>query len=998
MDFNFNIIKKSRGEAAKCAPYVVELYEKQDGKTVQIEDALKRLSEDAALINGNKNSHKILLCSETDPYPADYECYTITRGAIKILDENGLDYVIFTENAMRAVSDFPQLKHPKNITLIIKIESIQHDKNYEKQIDEDFVNLLNEAIGKASEKGVRTGIHFVSGSDPMLSLQLVYGLYSDVDVWEVDNHIYEPSTVVRSKWKRFKEDAKDKDFFKTLGPPKSLNKYKINTISDDSRLLLIAPHGVATIPKDDINTDKLTLKIAEKLKCSAIVNDRISRLYLDFNKVDEAEKHNEFILAIKKVLENPGPTLVVWIHGVDDNNLKTEVQKSADVQCLIGYGQGQLNRPTAEKKTVDDMIGLFKDNSIIAHVARDGSNYCGYNTSLMNQWIRSKEYNLPNVQSIQLEFKKHGIRDSKSLDKASHNIAKALSGLVGFKYHVKQQHSETVESEQSGEEIPEQSKTESSDNLPSIIEKETEDPIVSKAFDHLKGIFKRYFHEAMLEAGKYLIDIFYERNPNIAFAKNKTKEQPKSLKKLIKKIQQTSNNPSENVPSTGWVYNAVNLAAHEMICKQEGFQTFGILGHSHKLQLLHVPKLKKVDKDKFNEAIMPAFQEKERLASVAIEKKLSVRDFKAYIKEQHPEDSGTIDLTDLPPLEELRQRESKELSRLRNLAKRKIDGCQKKIDEYQKMIASYNDALNTLSDVLSEKEAAQTGEMSLPKKRSKYQDWVYKTVSCCNGCSNNCLYCFSKGYAINKKRMNLYEWREGKVRPHNMDIEYKRFDNPVMFPGTHDITTDNFDACFTVLKKLLAAKNRVLIVSKPRLDLITKISDDLIEHKNNMLFRFTIGSTNNEILSFWEPNAPLYEERKQCLEYAFKAGYRTSVSVEPMLDSENIEELVNDLSPYVNYSIWIGTMNHIWYMDTDESAAKTEAGILRARQNTEYYGEETAKKIREATKKILEGQSTENLKKIYEKLKDNTLVKWKWHIKKAVGLPQPDTPEEWPTD
>jgi len=131
------------------------------------------------------------------------------------------------------------------------------------------------------------------------------------------------------------------------------------------------------------------------------------------------------------------------------------------------------------------------------------------------------------------------------------------------------------------------------------------------------------------------------------------------------------------------------------------------------------------------------------------------------------------------------------------------------------------------------------------------------------------------------------------------------------------------------------------------------------------------------------------------LEYAFNAGYGTSISVEPMLDSDHIEELANDLSPYVNHSIWIGTMNHIWHMDTDESAAKTDAGILRARQNAEYYGEEKAKKIKGATEKILEGQSKENLKKIYEKLKDNPLVQWKWHIKKAVGLPQPDTPEEW---
>jgi len=369
MDFNFNIIKKSRGEAVKYAPYVVELYEKQNGKTVQIEEALERLRKDAASLNGNKKAHKILLCFETDPYPADYDLNSTTREAIRILDENGLKYVIFTENAMRAIDDFKPLKHPKNTTLIIKIEHIPHDKKNKNQVDEAFMNFHYSPIRKASKKGVRIGIQFGPGSDPMASLYLIRNLHSYVDMWIVGNNSYEPTTVVRSKWKKFKEDAKSKDFFKTLGPSQSLAKYDINTISGIPRLLLIAPHGVATTPQDDINTDKLTLKIAEKLKCSAIVNDVISRLYLDFNKVNEASKHKKFISVIDNVLKAPGPTLVVWIHGIDNDNLKTEIKElkiKENVQCLIGYGRGQPNRLTAEEKTVYDMIRLFKDNSIIA--------------------------------------------------------------------------------------------------------------------------------------------------------------------------------------------------------------------------------------------------------------------------------------------------------------------------------------------------------------------------------------------------------------------------------------------------------------------------------------------------------------------------------------------------------------------------------------------------------------------------------------------------------
>ncbi|MDR3491501.1 MAG: hypothetical protein P4M12_05565, partial [Gammaproteobacteria bacterium] len=61
-----------------------------------------------------------------------------------------------------------------------------------------------------------------------------------------------------------------------------------------------------------------------------------------------------------------------------------------------------------------------------------------------------------------------------------------------------------------------------------------------------------------------------------------------------------------------------------------------------------------------------------------------------------------------------------------------------------------------------------------------------------------------------------------------------------------------------------------------------------------------------------------------------------------------------------------------------------------------YYGEEKAKRMRSEIKKLLSLQTNESLKGIYEKLKDHPLIQWKWHIKKAVGLPQPAGPEQWP--
>lgn len=292
------------------------------------------------------------------------------------------------------------------------------------------------------------------------------------------------------------------------------------------------------------------------------------------------------------------------------------------------------------------------------------------------------------------------------------------------------------------------------------------------------------------------------------------------------------------------------------------------------------------------------------------------------------------------------------------------------------------------------------------KLRSKFQDWVYKTVSCCNGCSNDCIYCFAKGDAINKKRLTHAQWSQAVVRQHDVVKNYPYMDDPIMFPGTHDITTDNFEVCNIVLEKLLKAGNRVLVVSKPRPELIEKICDDFEAYKEYTLFRFTIGSIDDGILSFWEPNAPTYRERKEALQIAYSKGFRTSVSIEPMLDAGHIEELVTDLSDSVSHSIWIGTMNHMWYFDVDEEKFKKEdPGWSRAERNRAYLGEEKCRRIEIEKKKIEEGQSHDNLKKIYDQLKDKKLngtneplIRWKWHIRKAVGLPQPDAPEQWPVD
>lgn len=253
------------------------------------------------------------------------------------------------------------------------------------------------------------------------------------------------------------------------------------------------------------------------------------------------------------------------------------------------------------------------------------------------------------------------------------------------------------------------------------------------------------------------------------------------------------------------------------------------------------------------------------------------------------------------------------------------------------------------------------------KPVSGTKEWATYNINCCTGCPHGCRYCYARYDATERyKRVARDAWTSMVIRSKDVLRRYKKLDGMVMFPTTHDIVPENLYACIIVLENLLSVGNKVLIVSKPWMECIEPICMYLKSYKKQILFRFTIGATDDNILGFWEPNAPSYAERKRCLEHAYSRGFRTSVSSEPMLDSENIDNLISELMPFITDSMWIGKMNKI------ESRVKVE-------------DEET----KQAVGRINAGQTDDKIKGIYTRHKDNDKVKWKESIKDVVGIDIP---------
>lgn len=187
----------------------------------------------------------------------------------------------------------------------------------------------------------------------------------------------------------------------------------------------------------------------------------------------------------------------------------------------------------------------------------------------------------------------------------------------------------------------------------------------------------------------------------------------------------------------------------------------------------------------------------------------------------------------------------------------------------------------------------------------------------------------------------------------------------VMIPTTHDLTPRNIDVAIPYIHKLLKAGNHLLIVSKPHLDCIRRICEELAEYKGKILFRFTVGSMDNVVLKFWEPGAPDFQERFECLRHAYNAGFKTSVSSEPYLDA-TIIDLVQKLAPLITDAHWIGLLNKPEHrIDTSKWGAKEWAML----------------------DKVKAVQDRESIFLLYNAFKNNGKVKFKESIKKVVGLP-----------
>ena len=346
------------------------------------------------------------------------------------------------------------------------------------------------------------------------------------------------------------------------------------------------------IPRNDRNTGRITEQIQKKLGCSAIINSvfrkpikkddppDLKNMRLDFNIISHAKLHPTFLKAIKAIVDSNERTLVLWIHGLAEDSARSEGKvinqketfdngKAENLHALIGYGQGNDPNTGTRRRSLfrcqriplRKFADLLTSLGIASKLTRaDAHNFRGRDPNRMNQWFNNEKYPLSKVESIQIEIKEVGFRDSKeNIAKTADRIEKAVCQLWPA-------------STNSSKEII-------------VAQPSPDGALVERSLGFLKDIFTKHFHEAMLEAGEYIIKEFFAGNHELARSpRNAVKIE--SLNQLIKRLQEDDG----KAPSKTWVYDAVKLAVDEHYFKMN-FRTYGKLGHSHKVYLTHVKNL-----------------------------------------------------------------------------------------------------------------------------------------------------------------------------------------------------------------------------------------------------------------------------------------------------------------------------------------------------------------------------------------------------------------------
>lgn len=247
---------------------------------------------------------------------------------------------------------------------------------------------------------------------------------------------------------------------------------------------------------------------------------------------------------------------------------------------------------------------------------------------------------------------------------------------------------------------------------------EPDNELVEKAYQNLFEIFSSHYENAMKDAGKYILENFYDNN--IELARKKKSPNKESLNQLIARFQ----SGSRDTPSKSWVYNSVALLVQSHDFKNDGpksFQTYGKISLSHKISLLPVTDMgakkqliQAVIKDNLSVRALEELKAKKKIKS---ERKVSLLSLL-----NHPEKMIREDASQYTDLNALIQEQPEKLKKYRAKTEKKKEEFEQRfkdlaeeLEKHDLYIKKYEELLQKIEDAVQLGELTKNGPSNKPK-------------------------------------------------------------------------------------------------------------------------------------------------------------------------------------------------------------------------------------------------------------------------------------------
>ncbi len=497
---------------------------------------------------------------------------------------------------------------------------------------------------------------------------------------------------------------------------------EFEVFSGTNNIILVAPHAY---PGDD-DTGAITRLIQKKLDCYAVLNTvyrkpkrkekpRCSTIYkiCNLDDIDEYETkipdvYNEFVRSIvqykHEIIGREDKPYIFYIHcgsvSLFNNACKDIVEASnAEVDILIGSGKGIITGAkdeslTATEKEVQDLVESFESKGIVSFPT-NSLHFSAGKPSNLNQLFRQARF-FPDkrVTSFHLEFRKHILRDENdNLADIAQRLSAAINMFTGGTELAEPE--DTVDEQVSVIDTDKLlvGSTVNTDDSLLMSEEQPDIKLVKEAHAKLAGIFFSHYKNALLEAGQYIIDSFYDGRIELARLKTPTKDL--SYTQLVQHLQKQQ----EDSPKKSWLFNAVNLVIQEH--DFSAVQALGQLNTSQKLLLLPVSDQAK-KQSLAEEAVIKNYTT--RQLAEAIKKTKAPRKKTLYTCLARPEELFSAEYSHLYSTEALETIKPKGLKTLRDKIKTQTEEVIEGIREQEHYLERYKALMDTLDSVAENNE------------------------------------------------------------------------------------------------------------------------------------------------------------------------------------------------------------------------------------------------------------------------------------------------------